>query len=191
MHSTFQVPSFNNKLRTLINQNSSCKNARYLYPGTVRTEPVKYWLRLDDRMNGVRFPAGARTFPLHHRIQTGSSAHPASYRMGTWGSFPRETDHLHLVSGSSIGIMNLWSYASTPQDVFVALCLLTYTIRLHDLVLSKHRDNVTFFSLEVAFEMDVVGSDMEILLKDFAFLIILKERSLCEATIHDMLVSNC
>jgi len=31
---------------------------------------------------------GAGNFSLHHRVETGSGAHPASYRMGTKGSFP-------------------------------------------------------------------------------------------------------
>jgi hypothetical protein len=43
---------------------------------------------LDDRGSKVRFPAGARNFSLHHRVQNGSVAHPASYPMGTRGSFP-------------------------------------------------------------------------------------------------------
>jgi hypothetical protein len=43
---------------------------------------------LDDRGSWVRFPAGAGNFSLHHRIQNGSGAHPASYTMGTRGSFP-------------------------------------------------------------------------------------------------------
>jgi hypothetical protein len=43
---------------------------------------------LDDRGSRVRFPAGAGNFSLHHRVQNGSGAHPASYRMGTGGSFP-------------------------------------------------------------------------------------------------------
>jgi hypothetical protein len=37
---------------------------------------------------GVRVPAGAANFSLHHRIQTDSGAHPASCPMGTRGSFP-------------------------------------------------------------------------------------------------------
>jgi hypothetical protein len=41
---------------------------------------------LDNR--GVRVPAGAGNFSLYHRVQTGSGAHPASYPMGTRGSFP-------------------------------------------------------------------------------------------------------
>jgi hypothetical protein len=47
----------------------------------------------------VPFPAGAGNFSLHHRVQNGSGAHPASYPMDTRGSFPggkapgREADH--------------------------------------------------------------------------------------------------
>jgi hypothetical protein len=54
----------------------------------------------DDRGSRVRFPAGAAgNFSLHHRVQNGSGAHPASYPMGTRGSFlglkrpRREADH--------------------------------------------------------------------------------------------------
>jgi hypothetical protein len=43
---------------------------------------------LDDRGSRFRFPAGDGNFSLHHRVQTGSGAHPASYPMGTRGSFP-------------------------------------------------------------------------------------------------------
>jgi hypothetical protein len=43
---------------------------------------------LDDRDSRVRFPAGAGNFSLHHRVQAGSGAHPASYPMSTRGSFP-------------------------------------------------------------------------------------------------------
>jgi hypothetical protein len=42
---------------------------------------------LDDRGSRVRFPAVAENFSLHHRVQNGSGAHPASYSMGTRGSF--------------------------------------------------------------------------------------------------------
>jgi hypothetical protein len=42
--------------------------------------------RLDDRGSRVRFPPGLGIF-LHHRVQNGSAAHPASYPMGTRGSF--------------------------------------------------------------------------------------------------------
>jgi hypothetical protein len=44
---------------------------------------------LDDRGSRVRFPAGAGNFSLHHPyVQNGSGALPASYPMGTRGSFP-------------------------------------------------------------------------------------------------------
>jgi hypothetical protein len=46
--------------------------------------------RLDDRGSRVRFPAGAGNFSLHHRVQNGSGAYPASYPVGTRGSFPRD-----------------------------------------------------------------------------------------------------
>jgi hypothetical protein len=42
---------------------------------------------LDDRGSRVRFPAGAGNFSLHHRVQNGSGAYPASYPMDTRGSF--------------------------------------------------------------------------------------------------------
>jgi hypothetical protein len=43
---------------------------------------------LDDRGSRIPFPARAGNFSLHHRGQNGSEAHPASYPMGTKGSFP-------------------------------------------------------------------------------------------------------
>jgi hypothetical protein len=43
---------------------------------------------LDDRSSRVRFPAEAGDFSLHYRVQDGSGAHPASYIIGTGGSFP-------------------------------------------------------------------------------------------------------
>jgi hypothetical protein len=38
--------------------------------------------------SGFRVPAGAGNFSLHHRVQTGSGAHSASYLMGTRSFFP-------------------------------------------------------------------------------------------------------
>jgi hypothetical protein len=43
---------------------------------------------LDDRGSRVRFPAGAGNFSHHHLVQNGPGAHPASYPVGTRGSFP-------------------------------------------------------------------------------------------------------
>jgi hypothetical protein len=38
---------------------------------------------LDNRGSRVRLPAGAESFSLHHLVQKGSGAHPASYPMYT------------------------------------------------------------------------------------------------------------
>jgi hypothetical protein len=43
---------------------------------------------LDDRAIGVRSPAGAKDFSCNLCVQTGSGAHPVSYKMGTGGQFP-------------------------------------------------------------------------------------------------------
>jgi hypothetical protein len=43
---------------------------------------------LEDRAIEVRSPTGAEDFSSSPCIQTGSGAHPASYPMGTRGSFP-------------------------------------------------------------------------------------------------------
>jgi len=54
----------------------------------------------------------------HHRVQTGPGAYPASYPMGTGGSFlgvkrpEHEADHS---PPSSAEIKSPWSYTSTPQ----------------------------------------------------------------------------
>jgi hypothetical protein len=47
---------------------------------------------LDDKGSRFRFPVRAENFSLHHRVQNGSGAHPASYPMGL--KLPgREADH--------------------------------------------------------------------------------------------------
>jgi hypothetical protein len=89
---------------------------------------------LDDQGSRARFPAGAGNFSLQHNVKNGSGAHPASYPMGTRGSFSggksagREADHTSI----SAEVKNVWSYTSTPPYVFVAWCLV------------KHRDNFAF-----------------------------------------------
>jgi hypothetical protein len=52
------------------------------------TVGIRLGYRLDDQGSRVRFPAGAGNFSLHHRVQSGSEAHSASYLMGTGTSFP-------------------------------------------------------------------------------------------------------
>jgi hypothetical protein len=73
----------------------------------------------------VRVPTGAGNFSLHHRVQTGSGAHPTSYPMGNRDSFPggkaaREWS-CHSPP-SKVEIRNACSYTSTPQYAFMAWC---------------------------------------------------------------------
>jgi hypothetical protein len=84
-------------------------------------------LRAGQSGSRVRFQAGAGNFSLHHCVQNGSGAHPASYPMGARGSFPgvkrpgREAD------------------PSPPFSVEVKECVelhLHSPIRLHGVVLS-------------------------------------------------------
>jgi hypothetical protein len=56
---------------------------------------------LDDRMIGVRIPAGGGNLSLRYRVQTGSGAHTASYSMGTGGDRDvKLTTHFHLMPRS-------------------------------------------------------------------------------------------
>jgi hypothetical protein len=91
---------------------------------------------LDDRGSMVRFSAGAGDFSLHHRVQNGSGAHPASYPMG--------------IRVLSLGIKRPGCEAdhSPPSSAEVKEWMELY---LHFLntpswlgVQSKHRDNFTF-----------------------------------------------
>jgi hypothetical protein len=82
---------------------------------------------------------------LKHRddfysIQTGSGDHPASYTMGTEGSYLRsewlghEADHS---PPSTAKVKNEWSCTSNPQ------------LHFHGVVLGNHRDNFTFTFLSL------------------------------------------
>jgi hypothetical protein len=92
--------------------------------------------KLSDRGSRVRFPARAGNFLLHHRVQNGSEAHPASYPMGNGISFPgvkrsrREVDHSPLFSAEVKGRVELYVHSpNTPSSRRAQL---------------KHRDNFTF-----------------------------------------------
>jgi hypothetical protein len=80
---------------------------------------------LDDGEVGVRVPVGLN-FSLHHVVQTGYGAHPASYPMGNGGSFPggKATGALSwpLTSNYRRGQENMYLYIHSP-------------IRLHGVVL--------------------------------------------------------
>jgi hypothetical protein len=83
--------------------------------------------------------AGAGKFSLHHHVQNGSGACPASYPTGTTGSslsvkWPgSEVDDL---PPSSTKIKNAWNYTSTPTYIFMVWCIAEYRICLHGTVLS-------------------------------------------------------
>jgi hypothetical protein len=70
----------------------------------------RYRAGLRAGRSGFRVTATAGNLSLHHRVQNGSGAHPASYPMGTRGSFPADkeagsvklTIHLHLVPMSKM-----------------------------------------------------------------------------------------
>jgi hypothetical protein len=97
---------------------------------SVRRTPSVHWtgdwvVSSSEAKNSC--PIGATNFSPHHRVQTGSGAHPASYRMGTRGSFvgvkcpEREADH------------------SLPSSAEVKECMELYLhspIRLHGMVRS-------------------------------------------------------
>jgi hypothetical protein len=57
-----------------------------------------------------------------HIIQTGSGAYPASYPVGTWGSFPRNNvDRVKsLMLPTTVKVKNVWIYKSTFPYIFMA-----------------------------------------------------------------------
>jgi disulfide bond formation protein DsbB len=64
---------------------------------------------------------GGWNFSLHHRVQTGSGAHPASYPVSTRGSFPGGKWLGSEVNSppSCAEVNNAWSYTSFPQYAFM------------------------------------------------------------------------
>jgi hypothetical protein len=80
------------------------KNRGGTGPGSIKTEIIKYGgnigtisdkyvsrvlsYGLDNQDSTVQFLTGAGNFSVHHCVQNSSGAHPASYSMGTMGSFP-------------------------------------------------------------------------------------------------------
>jgi hypothetical protein len=88
--------------------------------------------------SGVRVPAGAGNFSLHHLVQTGSGAHPAFYQMCT-GALSlgikrpgREADHSPPSSAEVKEWVELYLHSpNTPSWRGAHL---------------QHRDNFTFYS---------------------------------------------
>jgi hypothetical protein len=68
---------------------------------------------------GVRFPAEAGNFSLHHRVQIEIVSHLPPYPMGIEGSFPGELKRPgpegDQLPSSIAEVKNAWSYTSTPN----------------------------------------------------------------------------
>jgi len=72
-------------------------------------------------------PSRGRDFPLHHHVQTGWEVHPASYSMGTRGSFP------------GVKLSGPWSWPLTTIQCRSQECVVLYLhfpIHLHGMVLN-------------------------------------------------------
>jgi hypothetical protein len=69
---------------------SSAFTHYYNYRGSWSAAGIaqRYSAKLRAGWSVVRIPAGTANFSLHHRVQTGSGAHPASCSVDTRGSFP-------------------------------------------------------------------------------------------------------
>jgi hypothetical protein len=73
--------------------------------------------------SGVRVPAGAGNFSLHHRVQTGSWDHADSYPIGIRGSFPGlEAEHSPPSSAEvkNVGDISPFLQYARPQGVVLA-----------------------------------------------------------------------
>jgi hypothetical protein len=82
---------------------------------------------LDDRGFRVPFPARDGNFSLHHRLQNGSEAHPASYLIGISSSFPggkaAGSWSWPLTSTSCRGQIIRGAIRPLLQYAFIAWCL--------------------------------------------------------------------
>jgi hypothetical protein len=77
---------------------------------------------LDDRGVGVRVPVGSKIFSSQRR-QTGSGAHPASYKIGTGdlsSAVKRPGREVDNSPPTSADVKKMWIYTSTPLYVFMA-----------------------------------------------------------------------
>jgi hypothetical protein len=83
-------------------------------------------------MTGVRFAAGGGISTRHH-VQTDSTAHTASYPVGTESSFSevkRPGSEANHSPPCNAEVRNACSYTSTPQYAFMAWYLIKQIISL-------------------------------------------------------------
>jgi hypothetical protein len=102
--------------------------------GNPAVQPVAIKLRyMYNRGIAVRFPEGVRDFHLLYSVKTGSGTHPASYRVGTGGSF-----HGDRTAGTwSWPLTSIWWRGQERMQLYLHL-----PIRLFAWGLIKHRDNL-------------------------------------------------
>jgi hypothetical protein len=107
-------------------------------------EHINCWMQGSSVSVVIRLQAGRPRFDswrrhrrnsfLRHRVQTGSGLHPASYLMGTGGSFAGNKaagSWSWQLTPSSAEVKNSWSYTSTPTYVFIAWCLVKYVDKIY------------------------------------------------------------
>jgi hypothetical protein len=89
---------------------------------------ISFYLSIKTEMykSRVGFLVEGGNFSLHHCVQNGSGAHPASYPMGTRSSFP----------GGKVGCDADQSPPSSAEVKNAWICTSTPPIRLHGMVLS-------------------------------------------------------
>jgi hypothetical protein len=80
---------------------------------------------LDGRSSGVRFSAWAGNFFLHHRVRTGSGAHPATYSVGSEGFYSGVSDRgvqltIHFLLVPRPGMRG--AIPPLPQYAFMVWC---------------------------------------------------------------------
>jgi hypothetical protein len=109
----------------------------------------RYSAGLRAEWSGGRLVVETGNFSLHHRVQTGSGAHPDSYPIGTRGSFPGGKavwSWSWPLTSISAEVKNEWSYTSTPP------------IRLHGVMFSLKSTEITlpFTFIDILQDMVVI-----------------------------------
>jgi hypothetical protein len=72
---------------------------------------------------------GGQFVLILNSIQTGTAAYSASYTKVMGAPSPRVTlqrSKDHCSAPPSAEVKNVWSYTSTPTDIFMAWCLINY-----------------------------------------------------------------
>jgi hypothetical protein len=73
----------------MVSDEPEFKSLCLVYDGKVSQVAQSVWCLTTDWTVGVRSPPEVEDFSSNLCVQTSSGAHPASYTVGTGGSFPR------------------------------------------------------------------------------------------------------